>query len=590
MKKTGAQIIVKLLEMHGIKMVSGIPGGSILPLYDEIEKSNIHHVLVRQEQAGGFIAQGMARTTGIPAVCLATSGPGAMNLLTSIADARCDSIPIIAITGQVNTSLIGTDAFQEADTFGLSFPITKHSIMVKSPEELLKAIPLAFKIAVSGRPGPVLIDVPRDVQLKTCEFDKWPEIFTENKSFDKAVFAKKMANYDFKSLVQKLLNAQKPVLYLGGGCNSYEAADVIRSFKKLYRIPVVSSLMGLGCVPKSDKDFAGMVGMHGSYVANVAMHESDLVLAAGVRFDDRATGVVNKFCPNAKIIHIDIDAAEINKILNADLSFVAKVEDAFFAINEVLKTAQNQKQFDFSEEKNKKREEWADFVIELNKKNESFTQGSPLEDEKNPDFSKSVNPRVLISNIPKFAEQAGTKADDLIVTTDVGQHQMWAAQYYPVEKPRTFLTSGSLGTMGFGLPAAIGAAFANPQKRIVCFSGDGSIMMNIQELATLAENNLAVTVIVFENGTLGMVYQQQKFLFEKNYSASQFIQSPDLLKIASGFGLETFDADSDKDWYKKAFAPNRVKKPCFVRIRVDPEENVLPFVPGGKANIDSIRN
>lgn len=590
MKKTGAQIIVKLLEMHGIKMVSGIPGGSILPLYDEIEKSNIHHVLVRQEQAGGFIAQGMARTTGIPAVCLATSGPGAMNLLTSIADARCDSIPIIAITGQVNTSLIGTDAFQEADTFGLSFPITKHSIMVKSPEELLKAIPLAFKIAVSGRPGPVLIDVPRDVQLKTCEFDKWPEIFTENKSFDKAVFAKKMANYDFKSLVQKLLNAQKPVLYLGGGCNSYEAADVIRSFKKLYRIPVVSSLMGLGCVPKSDKDFAGMVGMHGSYAANVAMHESDLVLAAGVRFDDRATGVVNKFCPNAKIIHIDIDAAEINKILNADLSFVAKVEDAFFAINEVLKTAQNQKQFDFSEEKNKKREEWADFVIELNKKNESFTQGSPLEDEKNPDFSKSVNPRVLISNIPKFAEQAGTKADDLIVTTDVGQHQMWAAQYYPVEKPRTFLTSGSLGTMGFGLPAAIGAAFANPQKRIVCFSGDGSIMMNIQELATLAENNLAVTVIVFENGTLGMVYQQQKFLFEKNYSASQFIQSPDLLKIASGFGLETFDADSDKDWYKKAFAPNRVKKPCFVRIRVDPEENVLPFVPGGKANIDSIRN
>lgn len=590
MKKTGAQIIVKLLEMHGIKMVSGIPGGSILPLYDEIEKSNIHHVLVRQEQAGGFIAQGMARTTGIPAVCLATSGPGAMNLLTSIADARCDSIPVIAITGQVNTSLIGTDAFQEADTFGLSFPITKHSIMVKSPEELLKAIPLAFKIAVSGRPGPVLIDVPRDVQLKTCEFDKWPEIFTENKSFDKAVFAKKMANYDFKSLVQKLLNAQKPVLYLGGGCNSYEAADVIRSFKKLYRIPVVSSLMGLGCVPKSDKDFAGMVGMHGSYAANVAMHESDLVLAAGVRFDDRATGVVNKFCPNAKIIHIDIDAAEINKILNTDLSFVAKVENAFFAIDEVLKTAQNQKQFDFSEEKNKKREEWADFVIELNKKNESFTQGSPLEDEKNPDFSKSVNPRVLISNIPKFAEQAGTKADDLIVTTDVGQHQMWAAQYYPVEKPRTFLTSGSLGTMGFGLPAAIGAAFANPQKRIVCFSGDGSIMMNIQELATLAENNLAVTVIVFENGTLGMVYQQQKFLFEKNYSASQFIQSPDLLKIASGFGLETFDADSDKDWYKKAFAPNRVKKPCFVRIRVDPEENVLPFVPGGKANIDSIRN
>ena len=588
MKKTGSQIIVKLLEMHGIKMVSGIPGGSILPLYDEIEKSNIRHVLVRQEQAAGFIAQGIARTTGLPAVCLATSGPGAMNLLTSIADARCDSIPIIAITGQVNTSLIGTDAFQEADTFGLSFPITKHSIMVKTPEELLTAIPLAFKIAVSGRPGPVLIDVPRDVQLKTCEFDKWPEVSAENKSLANASSAKKTAACDFTPVVKELMNCEKPVLYLGGGCNSFEASEVVRAFKKLYRLPVVSSLMGLGCIPKSDKDFAGMIGMHGSYAANVAMHESELVLAAGVRFDDRATGVVSKFCPNAKIIHIDIDGAEINKILNADLSFVAKVEDAFPSINKILKNLQ--KDSSFSEEKNKKREDWADFVIELNRKNASLTEGSPLETEKNSNFKNSVNPRVLISSIPKLAEQAGLKADDLIVTTDVGQHQMWAAQYYPVERPRMFLTSGSLGTMGFGLPAAIGAAFANPQKRIVCFSGDGSIMMNIQELATLAENNLPVTVIVFENGTLGMVYQQQKFLFEKNYSASQFIQSPDLLKIASGFGLESFDADSDKDWHKKAFAPDRVKKPCFVRVRVDPEENVLPFVPGGKANIDSIRN
>ena len=572
MKYTGAQIIVKLLEMYGIETVAGIPGGSILPLYDELNRSSIRHVLVRHEQAAGFFAQGMARSTGKPAVCLATSGPGAMNLLTAIADARADSIPIIAITGQVNTTLIGTDAFQEADTFGLSFPITKHSIMVKNPYELLEAIPKAFEIALKGRPGPVLIDVPRDVQLKECDFDVWPDI--KKVRLHDIKFHTPIDEYSEKIglITEALSKAKRPVLYCGGGCNSEEAVSGIKSLLQNYRLPVVTSLMGIGCIPESSEMYIGMVGMHGNHAANVAMHDSDLVIAAGVRFDDRATGVVSKFCPDAKIIHIDIDAAEVDKIIPASISVVADVESVFPVIAQLI-----------AEKKITSDEGWLKKMAKLRKEHFSLECGRPKNE-------KLTNPRELISKVPEYAEAAGMSKDKLIATTDVGQHQMWAAQYYPVERPRSFLTSGSLGTMGFGLPTAIGASVANPDCRVVCFSGDGSIMMNVQEMATLAELNLPVTVIVFQNGTLGMVYQQQKFLFDKNYSASVFGRSPDLLEIARGFGIEAIDADSDAEWYKKAFDNNRQNKPCFVRVSVDSEENVLPFVPGGKANIDSIRD
>ncbi len=585
MKLTGAQIIVKLLEEYGIKMVAGIPGGSILPLYDELNRSSVRHVLVRQEQAAGFIAQGISRSTGKVAVCMATSGPGAMNLLTAIADARCDSVPIIAITGQVNTYLIGTDAFQEADTFGLSFPITKHSVMVKTPEELMHAIPEAFTIALNGRPGPVLIDVPRDVQAKEIEIDDgvWKDLLLKISSGDAGKeYLKKDASVKFhisaKDMAEKLAKAgeliakaKKPVLYCGGGCNSFEAADGIGKFLKNYSMPVVTSLMGLGCVPESSAEFIGMLGMHGSYAANVAIHDSDLVIAAGVRFDDRATGLVSQFCPNAEIIHIDIDAAEIEKIMATSVSIVADVESVFPALAQLIE-----------EKKIKSDESWLKKIQKLKKENDSINLGRAATD--------GANPREIISKTPEYAEKAGISSDDLIVTTDVGQHQMWAAQYYPVEKPRSFLTSGSLGTMGFGLPAAIGAALANSDKRIVCYSGDGSIMMNVQEMATLCELNLPVTIIVFQNGTLGMVYQQQKYLFKKNYSASVFDRVPDLLSIAKGFGLEVIDGDADPQWYLKAFDSKRSNKPCFVRISVDPEETVLPFVPGGKANIDAIMN
>lgn len=584
MKKTGAQIIVHLLEMHGIQTVAGIPGGSILPLYDELTRSKLKHILVRHEQAAGFIAQGIARTTGKPAVCLATSGPGAMNLLTSVADARCDSVPIIAITGQVNTTLIGTDAFQEADTFGLSFPITKHSIMVKSPEELLTAIPQAFAIAMNGRPGPVLIDVPRDVQLKECEFENWPKIINLTEEEVRFHTKKDALSLLIKNAADLITSAKKPVLFLGGGCNSPAASKALRSFTKEFPMPVTSSLMGLGAISKTDELFAGMVGMHGTYAANFAMHDADLIIAAGVRFDDRATGVVSKFCPSAKIIHIDIDAAEINKILPSSVSIIAKVENVF---DDITNTAVK---IGLAKEIQHEQETWLKLIKDTKASTHNSTMGTPEPSMKNKNFMGSINPRTFISSVPDLAQKAGISEKDLLVTTDVGQHQMWAAQYYPIKEPRTFLTSGSLGTMGFGLPTAIGAAIANPEKRVICFSGDGSIMMNLQEMATLAEQNLPVTVIVFENGTLGMVYQQQKFIFEKTYSASEFAVSPDLLKIAEGFGIEAVDADKDPQWFLKAFDSKRKNKPCFVKVRVDPEESVLPFVPGGKANIDSIRD
>ncbi len=572
MKHTGAQIIVKLLEMYGIETVAGIPGGMILPLYDELNKSKIRHVLVRQEQAAGFIAQGIARSTGNVAVCMATSGPGALNLLTAVADARADSIPIIAITGQVNTTQIGTDAFQEADTFGLSFPVTKHSVLVKKTEDLLEVIPKAFEIALNGRPGPVLIDIPRDVQLKEIEFDQWPDISkvrVHDIRFHTPIdeYAEKMGE-----ISALLAAARKPVLFCGGGCNSNEASAGIQNFINNYPLPVVTSLMGLGCIPYDSECFIGMLGMHGSYAANLAMNEADLVIAAGVRFDDRATGLVSKFCPNAKIVHIDVDAAEVDKILDSTVSVVADVESVFPVMAQLV-----------SEKDIKADSGWLKKIKKLHKDNFSLECGRPSAE-------KLTNPRELISRLPEYAAYCGFNQDDLIITTDVGQHQMWAAQYYPVNRPRSFLTSGSLGTMGFGLPAAIGAAIANPGKRVICISGDGSIMMNIQELATLRELNLPVTVIVLQNGTLGMVYQQQKYLFEKNYSASVFDKNPDLLAIASGFGIQAFDADKDPEWFKKAFDSKAENKASFVRCSVDSEENVLPFVPGGRANIDAIRN
>lgn len=585
-RATGSQIIVKLLEAEGIDTVAGLPGGYILPLYDELNRSSIKHVLVRQEQAAGFIAQGMTRSTGKPAVCMVTSGPGAMNLLTAIADARCDSVPIIAFTGQVNTNLIGTDGFQEADTFGLSFPITKHSMMIKDPKDLLTAIPLAFSIAVSGRPGPVLIDLPKDVQTAVVEFEKWPEI-KSLASQKKSDFAKRFLTpkNQIASITKKMADAlilsKNPVLFVGGGCNDKKVSDAIKEFTAAYKVPVVTSLMGIGAVPRSNPCNFGMVGMHGTIAANKAMHDADLVFALGVRFDDRATGLISQFCPKAKILHIDLDAAEINKIFPAELSLVSAVENVLPLVTEnLVKEKPSATVKALAKECEASRKEWIKSLADLYSKTESDLAGRCKSVPK-----QSVNPRTFIRDIPLMAEKAGVKESNIIVTTDVGQHQMWSAQYYPVEHPRQFLTSGSLGTMGFGLPAAIGASLANKGKRVVCISGDGSIMMNIQELITLAEEDLNVTVFILQNGSLGMVRQQQMYLFNKNYSASEFKKEPDFLTLARGFGIDAIDANADPDWYKKAFT----KGPHLVRLNIHIDDNVLPFVAAGHANIDPIR-
>lgn len=573
---TGAQIIVELLERQGITMVAGIPGGSVLPLYNQLGSSSIRHILVRHEQAAGFIAQGMARTTGLPAVCFATSGPGAMNLLTAIADARSDSIPMVAITGQVNSALIGTDAFQEADTFGLSFPITKHSVMVKSPEELLEVVPQAFAIAASGRPGPVLIDVPRDVQAATACFESWPEPGRAQRLALRYPTLGADLAHAIDVFAHEILAAKKPVFYAGGGCNSPEVAGAMAALLEEAPMAVVSSLMGIGCIDEADEKWCGMVGMHGSMTANTAMYQADLVLAAGTRFDDRATGIVSQFCPHAKILHIDIDAAEINKILPSFHSIVADCQSAFPAITLRIQELKQREGLSSST---------GDWIEELSARY-SKEKAAALELETG--SGGGTNPRQLVASIPDLAARQGLDPASLIVTTDVGQHQMWTAQFYPIQRPRQLLTSGSLGTMGFGLPAALGAALANPGHRVICFSGDGSIMMNIQELATLAEENLDVTVIVLDNGALGMVRQQQEFLFDKSYSASIYNRSPNLLAIAAGFGIPAADAAENPDWAKLAFPPAG-SGPRFIRVPIGQQENVLPFVPAGKKNVEAIK-
>lgn len=605
---TGAQIIAELLERQGITMVSGIPGGAVLPLYNQLASSSIRHVLVRHEQAAGFIAQGVARTTGMPAVCIATSGPGAMNLLTAIADARSDSIPMVAITGQVNSHLIGTDAFQEADTFGLSFPITKHSVMVKSPEELLTVIPQAFAIAASGRPGPVLIDIPRDVQTATARFEGWPEPGRAQRLALRYPTLGRDLAQAIDVFARELLASRQPVFYAGGGCNSPEVAAAMAELMEEVPMAVVSSLMGIGCIDQADEKWCGMVGMHGSMTANTAMYEADLVLAAGVRFDDRATGIVSQFCPNARILHIDIDAAEINKILPSFHSIVADCQSVLPAISQRIRElklreglepggriAENREIPPANPESCNERSpaatgDWIQHLAAMyqQERQVALGAGDGTRPADGTEGGASVNPRRFIAGLPAAAASQGLDPASLIVSTDVGQHQMWTAQFYPVRRPRQLLTSGSLGTMGFGLPTALGAALAHPEQRVVCFSGDGSIMMNIQELATLAEENLDVTVIVLDNGALGMVRQQQEFLCNKTYSASIYRKSPDLLAIAEGFGIPSADVATNKDWARVAFPPAG-SGPRFIRVPVAQAENVLPFVPAGKKNIEAIQ-
>ena len=552
MKYSGAEITIKLLEREGIDIIAGIPGGTNLPLYSALGKSKIRHILARHEQGAGFMSHGMARSTGKTAVCFACSGPGATNLMTAIADAKMDSVPIIAITGQVPSSLIGTDAFQEVDTYGMTIPITKHNFLIRSAEELLSAIPEAFRIASEGRPGPVLIDIPKDVQLETIEIESF------DRSFEEDGLPIYIDEVEIKKAARMINCSRKPVLYTGGGIILSGAEDMLLNFSHKSSIPVASTLMGLGCFPSGDNMFIGMLGMHGQRYTNYIMHEADLILAFGARFDDRATGKVKEFCPNAKIIHIDIDGAEMNKIKKADIAIQGDIKQA---IKQLLPLIEHND-----------RKEWTKTIMDMRVK-------YPISKKMKHDEQL---PEDIIKRIGGFA------GEDTIITTDVGQHQMWVAQCYPFSKPRTLLTSGGLGTMGFGFPAAIGASLANPEKKVICFSGDGSFLMNIQELSTLSELDLDIKIIIFNNRHLGLVRQQQEYFYGKEYIASQFYCKTDFAKIGEGFGIESYDLEMDETPFLTLEKAIKKEGPVLINIPLAPEENVTPMVAPGCANYEMI--
>jgi acetolactate synthase-1/2/3 large subunit len=552
MRLTGAQIIIHLLERQGITTIAGIPGGANLPLYDALSHSQkIRHVLARHEQGAGFIAQGLARASGKPAVCFATSGPGATNLLTAIADAKLDSIPLICITGQVPNALIGTDAFQEIDTYGMSSPVTKYNCLVRSAEDLLHLIPEAFRIAASGRPGPVLIDVPKDVQNQVVEFQAWPEAGRPDP-------APALALTELASAAALINTAARPILYIGGGVIHAGAAPLVTHLAEQASIPTTMTLMGLGAVPMDHPRAIGMLGMHAARYTNMALEACDLLIAAGVRFDDRATGKVAAFCPNARIIHIDIDPSELNKIKTAHVGIVGDVRQVLEALLPLVKP--------------QPRAAWLTHIAAL----------KALYPLQTPGADDPCTPYGLI------LQAASLLDDDAIITTDVGQHQMWAAQVYPVRCPRQWLTSGGLGTMGFGLPAAIGAALAYPTRTVVCFSGDGSLLMNIQELVTAVEEDVNVKIILMNNNSLGLVQQQQDLFYGGRIFASNYQARVDFSTIARGFGMTVYDLATATDLYSTLARALSTPGPCLIHARIDPQEKVYPMVPPGAANKDMI--
>ena len=555
---TGAQILVNYLEDEGVEHIWGYPGGAVLPIYDALDTDakNLSHILVRHEQAAVHAADGYARSTGKPGVVLVTSGPGATNAVTGIATAYMDSIPMVCITGQVPTAMIGLDAFQEIDTTGITRPIVKHNFLVKNVDDLAITLKKAFYLATTGRPGPVVIDIPKDVQTAKSNYAFPQEV--EMRSY---LPVTKGHSGQIKKAVEMMLSAKRPILYTGGGVILGDASAELTELTHKLGFPITQTLMGLGAFPASDKQSVGMLGMHGTYEANLSMHHSDLIIAIGSRFDDRVTGNLEKFCPDAKIIHVDIDPASISKNVLVDIPIVGPVKQVVTEMLAIL-----------SKTKLKSDEQaLADWWTQI----EEWRATDCLRYDT---MGSKIKPQAAVEAVWK-----ATKGD-AYVSSDVGQHQMFAAQYYPFDKPRRWLNSGGLGTMGFGLPAAMGAALAFPDEIVVCVTGEGSIQMNIQELSTCLQYGFAIKIICLNNGFLGMVRQWQEFFYERRYSMSYMESLPDFVKLAESYGHVGVRIDDPKTMtsqLEEVFSEKYKDRLVFVDIITDQQENVYPMIPAG---------
>jgi len=558
---SGAEIVFKCLEDQEVKNIFGYPGGAVLPIYDELKNhKSIKHILVRHEQGAGHAAEGYARSTGKPGVLLVTSGPGATNAVTALTDAYMDSVPIVCISGQVPSHLIGTDAFQECDTTGITRPCTKHNWLVKDIKDLPKIIHKAFEVATTGRPGPVLVDIPKDVQFQKTKYTK----FKKQKKFN-GKSHNLFSQEDILKLIKLMDKASKPIFYTGGGVvnSGPRASELLRELVHTTGFPITSTLQGLGSFPGNDNQFLGMLGMHGSYEANNAMHDCDLMINIGARFDDRITGKIDEFSPNSKKIHIDIDPSSINKNVKVDLPIVGDVEEV---ITSAIKTIKKIKP-NFAKSNKQKISKWWEKIQKWRSIN-SF------------DFinsTETIKPQYAVQRLYEL-----TKNKDTYITTEVGQHQMWAAQHYKFDKPNRWMTSGGLGTMGYGLPAAVGVQVAHPSKLVIDIAGEASVLMTMQEMSTAVQYSLPIKIFILNNEYMGMVRQWQELLHDKNYSESYTAALPDFVKLAEAYGCIGIRAKTPEELDDKIIEMINTDRPVIFDCLVDKEENCFPMIPSGK--------
>ncbi|CAC9433480.1 biosynthetic-type acetolactate synthase large subunit [bacterium endosymbiont of Bathymodiolus sp. 5 South] len=552
MKLNGAQILVNCLQNEGVEHIFGYPGGAVLHIYDALDAcDNIAHILVRHEQGAVHGADGYARVSGKCGVALVTSGPGLTNAVTGIATAHMDSIPMVVISGQVSSAVIGNDAFQEVDAVGITRSCVKHNFLVKDTNDLANIVKKAFHIATTGRPGPVLIDITKDTTITEIEFDGYPKSINM-RSYQPET---KVDAGQIDKAVALITQAKKPIIYSGGGSVIGNASEMLRSFTRHTNFPITQTLMGLGAYPATDSQSLGMLGMHGTYEANMAMHDSDCIIAVGARFDDRITGNLDKFCPYAKIIHIDIDPSSVGKTVGVDVAIIGQVNDALNALIQALKDKK---------------------LVNIDAWWKQIEQWRGVDSMAYQTKSGVIKPQSVIEALYEVTQ------GEAIVTSDVGQHQMWAAQYYPFDKPRRWINSGGLGTMGFGLPAAMGAKLADPKADVACVTGEGSIQMMLQELSTMLQYDTPVKIINLNNGYLGMVRQWQEFFYEKRYAMSYMDALPDFVKLAESYGHIGIKVEKEQDLKPALIEAFKQKdRTVFVDILTDPSENVFPMIPSG---------